>query len=112
MDDIRQAIRSLVADAGAIRCGFAEARPVSDSEHQRYMEWIRAGRNFSMPYLERYDDIRRDPRLLLEGAQTVISCAFDKHRTGKMCSSPWIADPSLGIPYIMHSRPKVLLLVM
>ena len=37
MDDIRQAIRSLVADAGAIRCGFAEARPVSDSEHQRYM---------------------------------------------------------------------------
>lgn len=29
-----------------------------------------------MAYLERWDDVRRDPRLLLEGARTLIVCAF------------------------------------
>ena len=96
MDDSRQAIRSLVADAGAIRCGFAEARPVSESEHQCYTEWVRAGRNFSMPYLERYDDIRRDPRLLLDGARTVISCAFDYRQPRR---HPLFADYALGRDY-------------
>ena len=72
----KEDIRALVIEAGAYRAGFAEAVPVDDADSRRYDGWIAGGYHGSLGYMERYDAVRRDPRLLLEGAATVISAAF------------------------------------
>ena len=71
-DSIKQACK----EAGAFRVGIASIHPVEESEAVLYEKWISEGCNGAMDYLARYPDIRRDPSLLLEGAQSVICCAF------------------------------------
>lgn len=72
----KEEIRRELLSSGAIAVGFAAAAPVEEKEWLRYMRWLEEGRHASMDYMERYPDVRRDPRLLLEGAGTVISLAF------------------------------------
>lgn len=76
-DNARETIRRLLLDAGACAVGFAEASPVDDADMAMYDRWIADGCHGEMAYLDRYHDVRRDPRLLLDDARTVISCAFD-----------------------------------
>ena len=49
-----------------------------------------------MTYLEKYADVRRNPALLLEGARTIVSCAFSYARREH---HPNIADYALGRDY-------------
>lgn len=53
--------------AGVSRAGFLE------EEASRLERWLREGRHGTMSYMERNFDKRLDPRLLVEGARTVIS---------------------------------------
>ena len=76
-EDIKQAIRQLILASGACAAGFAESTEIEPRYADAYSRWIERGSHGEMTYLDRYHDIRRDPRLLLEGTQTVISCAFD-----------------------------------
>lgn len=73
-DDVR---RYAVEQCGFDACGFAAAGPVSDEAIEAYRRWIARGRNFSMPYLEKYADIRDNPARLLEGAHTIIVTALN-----------------------------------
>lgn len=75
-DAVKEDIRARAIDAGAVRCGFAACGPVSAAARRLYDDWIAAGRQGSMEYCDRYAEQRADPRLLLDGAQTVICCAF------------------------------------
>lgn len=95
-DHAKETIRSLILDAGACAVGFAEAAPVDDADMALYDRWIAAGSHGEMAYLDRYHDVRRDPRLLLDGALTVISCAFD-YRPARR--HPLFADYALGRDY-------------
>ena len=99
----KEDIRRIVLDAGACRVGFAAAGPVGDSTRRRYDSWIAGGRHAGMAYLGRYGDVRSDPRLLLDGAATVISCAFDYRPSRR---HPLFADYSLGEDYhdVLRSR--------
>lgn len=72
----KEDIRALVIGAGAYRVGFAEAGPVDEADSLCYDRWIDGGYHGPLGYMERYDAVRRDPRLLLEGAATVVSAAF------------------------------------
>ncbi len=76
----------LMVGAGAVRWGVAAADAVSAEAADRFGRWIAAGRHGDMAYMERYDAVRRDPSLLLDGAQSVIVAAFpyeaDVQRTG------------------------------
>lgn len=96
--DLKEHIRRLALLSGACAAGFAAVEPLPEAEMLRYDRWIAGGKNASMDYLERYRDIRRDPRLLLEGARTVLCAAFsyshpsaDRH--------PLFADYALGQDY-------------
>lgn len=89
-------IRAAAELRGACRTGFAEAGPVDERHVAIYRDWIAAGRHGSMGYLERYDDIRRDPRLLLDGARSIICCAFDYRQP---YHNRHIADYALGDDY-------------
>ncbi|MCM1521438.1 MAG: tRNA epoxyqueuosine(34) reductase QueG [Muribaculaceae bacterium] len=74
-------IRKWLREAGAAACGFAEASEVDPAAKSLHDEWIKAGRHGGMDYLGRYSDVRSDPRLLLEGAATVIAAAFNYNTT-------------------------------
>lgn len=73
--DIAEALRAEAAALGFARIGFAEAESVDAPAVAVYERMIAEGRHAGMRYLERYGDLRADPRLLLEGARTVVSCA-------------------------------------
>lgn len=82
MEDYRMDIKAwermsgLLREAGAVAAGFADAGPVPDDETARYNAMLDAGCNAGMAYMANHPDVRRDPRLLLDGAKSVVSVAF------------------------------------
>ncbi|MDE7146877.1 MAG: tRNA epoxyqueuosine(34) reductase QueG [Duncaniella sp.] len=72
-------IKELLAGAGVFRSAVARVRPVDEASADDYRAWISEGKHGEMAYLEKYDDLRSDPRRLLDGARSVISCAFNYH---------------------------------
>ncbi len=90
---------------GACAVGFAKAEPIGSDFVEYYRGWIAGGHNGSMEYLSKYDDIRFDPRQLLEGANTVISMAFPYQPSGNYHHS-CIADYALGkdYHYVLRNR--------
>lgn len=93
---VKEAIREAILAAGACRVGFAVAEPVDKAVSEGYADWIAGGCHAEMGYLDRYHDVRNDPRLLLDGTRTVISCAFDYRQAER---HPLFADYSLGVDY-------------
>ncbi|MDE6286269.1 MAG: DUF1730 domain-containing protein [Muribaculaceae bacterium] len=87
---------TLCRDAGAIAWGVAAAGPVEDADHGIYAAWISSGGHGCLQYMERYPDVRSDPRLLLEGARSIVVCAFSYRRRDH---NPWISDYALGGDY-------------
>lgn len=53
-------------------CGISRAEKL-DEEAYRLEEWLNQGRHASMKWMENHFDKRTDPRLLVDGAKTVIS---------------------------------------
>lgn len=94
--DKTELLRRLVLKSGASRVAFAEACETDSEDSAAVSRWIEAGHHGEMAYLERHSEIRRDPRLLLEGAQTVICCAFDYRQRAR---HPLFADYALGLDY-------------
>lgn len=70
-------VKKLVLDAGAVATGIAKARQVTPEAEELYQTWIADGRHGGMEYMERYAEVRRDPRMLLDGAESVIVAAFN-----------------------------------
>lgn len=86
--------------AGVDRAGIARVHPVPGHVTDSYMRWLAAGRHAGMEYLERHTDIRRDPALLLDGAQSIISCAVSyNHSTQPTPGLPTIARYAQGDDY-------------
>ncbi len=94
---IKDDVRARAIEGGAVRCGFAVCEPVSGEAERLYGDWIAAGRHGQMQYCARYADQRSDPRLLLDGAQTVISCAYAYGYPGQ--SDCIISEYARGLDY-------------
>lgn len=81
---LREEIKKTLFDAGAVAVGFAKAEPVEFKVREAYERWLQSRHHAGMEYMERHKDVRYDPRLLLNGAKTLISMAFsycsDLHR--------------------------------
>lgn len=75
------ALRQWVAEAGGAACGVAEACAVGDDDFARFDKWLDCGNNGQMHYMANYRELRRDPRLLLPGAQSVVSVAFSYYHS-------------------------------
>ncbi|MCM1448772.1 MAG: tRNA epoxyqueuosine(34) reductase QueG [Clostridiales bacterium] len=88
------------AHIGIDHTGVAPAAPVPDSVSSAYRSWIRQGHNASMEYLDRYHEVRRDPRLLMEGTRSVISCAIGYYHPERQPTGvPSIASYAHGDDY-------------
>lgn len=53
-------------------CGIARAEPL-DEDARRLEHWLNKGMHGKMQYMERYFDLRVDPRKLVPGAKSVIT---------------------------------------
>jgi epoxyqueuosine reductase len=67
-------VRGLVAEAGFARVGIAVARPVAHADY--FHEWLDRGCAGEMGYLERWRELRVDPRKLLPHARSVIVVGY------------------------------------
>lgn len=97
-------VSRLCASAGACACGVAAAAPVGADDMDILDRWLAAGRHGCMAYMERYRDLRADPRSLLPGARSVLVCAFACRQSSH---SPFIADFALGTDYHTVLRERM-----
>ncbi len=97
-------LRQLLNRSGACAVGIARAAAVDGATAGFFKSWLAGGNHGSMAYMERYLDIRLDPRLLLEGAQSIICLAFN-YRTD--IHHRCIADYALGEDYHTALRRRL-----
>ncbi len=62
---------------GFSACGLAKAVPVNPETAKNFQQWLADGCHAEMAYMENYTDKRLDPRLLVEGTQTIVSVALN-----------------------------------
>lgn len=105
---VKNEVRQRLLETGACAVGFAIAEPVEEKEWQQFRRWLDSGYNAGMDYMSNYPEIRRDPRLLLDGARTVISIAFNYH-PGEFhpLSHPMIAAYAYGDDYHEALRKRL-----
>ncbi len=74
-----------VCHVTAVEPGAAEA----------YSRWIGVGKHGGMEYLARYDEVRRNPALLLEGARSMVIVAF-----------PYFTRETVALPIALYARGR------
>lgn len=104
-DEIKQEALRLGFDA----CGICRAK--DSGEENRYMQWINDNCQATMSYMERNIDKRLDPRLLVDGAKSIISVALNYYPHQKQpFHAPQFAYYSYGKDYHKVIRDKLKLL--
>ena len=67
-----QFIKSTAQDLGFSFCGISKAEFLKE-EAPQLEAWLKRGYHGSMGYMENHFDKRLDPRLLVDGAKSVVS---------------------------------------
>ena len=103
-------IKETAVHLGFSHCGLAQAAPVDAEFMAFYEDWLRRGCQGDMHYLEQHLALRRDPRLLLPGARTVISLAMS-YNPGSSATQKGIAWYAQGRDYheVVKARARQLL---
>ena len=99
-------LASLLKEEGADIFGICEAEPVEEKEWAFFENWLANGYHAGMKYMERYPEIRKDPRLLLEDAKSIISIAYNYRQHNPY--SGQLATYALGQDYhkVLRRRLK------
>ncbi|MFB0938681.1 MAG: tRNA epoxyqueuosine(34) reductase QueG [Urechidicola sp.] len=71
-----QLIKAEALRLGFSTCGIAKADFLED-EAPRLERWLKDGYHGEMQYMENHFDMRLDPRLLVDGAKSVISLSYN-----------------------------------
>ena len=101
-DEIKQKALDLGFDA----CGICRA--TESGEEERYMQWLQDHWQGGMGYMERNIDKRLDPRLLVEGARSIISVALNYYPPIKLPGKvPQFAYYAYGKDYHEVVREKL-----
>lgn len=74
--ELTQAFKKKAYELGFSFCGVAGARFLEE-EAPRLEHWLQSGYSSGMAYMANYFDKRLDPRLLVPGARSVVSLAFN-----------------------------------
>lgn len=69
-------IRKRAMELGFLNCGIAKAGFLEE-EVPRLENYLKENRHGKMTYMENHFDMRLDPRLLVEGAKSVISLSYN-----------------------------------
>ena len=101
-------IKQKAAELGFSFCGIAKADFLAD-EAPRLEKWLKMGMNGQMQYMENHFDKRLDPRLLVDGAKSVISLLYNYYTLQKQqdLSAPKISTYAYGEDYHVVVKDKL-----
>ena len=115
MPDLRDHSEQIKAEAdrlGFLACGVSKAEFLTD-EAPRLEQWLRAGKQGEMGYMANHFDMRLDPRLIVPGAKSVISLAYNYHAPIKQedPEAPKLSTYAFGRDYhkVVKQRLKPLM---
>ncbi|MCE2788352.1 MAG: tRNA epoxyqueuosine(34) reductase QueG [Saprospiraceae bacterium] len=101
-------IKAKAAEMGFFLCGIARAE-FMDDEARRLEKWLTQGYHGDMSYMENHFDKRTDPRLLVHGAKSVISLAYNYYHPEKQTDpeAPKISMYAFGKDYHKIVKKKL-----
>lgn len=70
-------IKAEACRIGFSACGLSPADAVGTEAADAFRRWLADGCQAGMAYMQNHTDMRLDPRLLMEGAQTIVSVALN-----------------------------------
>ncbi|WP_078063514.1 tRNA epoxyqueuosine(34) reductase QueG [Bacteroides ihuae] len=76
-DKYTNQIKAEALRLGFSACGIAPAEPITPEAEQHFKEWLSAGYQGEMAYMENNLEKRCDPRLLVEGTRSIVSLALN-----------------------------------
>jgi epoxyqueuosine reductase len=102
-----RSIKSMAQRLGFDACGIAQAMPL-DEDARRLEQWLLAGHQGSMQYMERHFDLRTDPTKLVPGARSVITLLYNYYPEQHTTQSDLkISKYAYGIDYHHVIRNKL-----
>lgn len=104
-------VKNLAKEAGFDYCGISKADFLSE-EAPRLEQWLKDGKHGRMNYMENYFDKRLDPRLLVDGAKSVISLLLNYFPEQKQNpNAPKLSKYAYGTDYhyVIKDKCKILL---
>lgn len=100
-------IRDEVHRLGFNYCGISKAEKLDD-DSRRLEQWLNKGMHGQMKYMERWFDMRTDPRVLVPGAKSVISLLYNYFPTEKQNKDvPQISKYAYGRDYHFVIKEKL-----
>lgn len=90
---LTHALKAEARRLGFDACGISKAERL-DTEAGRLEQWLREGRHASMQWMENHFEKRVDPRLLVDGAQSVISVIHNYYQPVDHAAEPEIGKIS------------------
>lgn len=107
-----QLIKAGAKDLGFLFCGISKAEFLEE-EAPRLETWLKKGMHGEMQYMENHFDKRLDPRLLVDGAKSVISLGLNYYTDQPQADplSPKISKYAYGADYhhVIKNKLKQLL---
>lgn len=108
----KQLIRQKATELGFFYCGVSKADFLSE-EAPHLEKWLNEGRHGKMTYMENHFDKRLDPRLLVDGAKSVVSLLMNYYPAERQHDpqAPKISKYAYGKDYhfVIKERLKELL---
>lgn len=99
MPNYKQMIQAEAKRLGFAFCGFSKA-DFLEEEAPRLERWLQENRHGEMLFMEEHFDKRLDPRLLVDGAKTVISLMLNYYTDKEQeASAPKISKYAYGKDY-------------
>lgn len=101
-------IRDEAQKLGFLFCGISKAEFLED-EAPRLEAWLKKNMHGEMQYMENHFDKRLDPRLLVDGAKSVISLGINYYTDNRQAdpSAPKISKYAYGIDYHTVIKEKL-----
>lgn len=101
-------LHSIALEVGFAKVGIAKVSDVPKHVIEKYNHWISNECHGEMAYMERYGNVRQNPRFLLENARSVIVAAANYHHDTKAAkNAPKWASYALGDDYHDVMRGKL-----
>ena len=100
--------QNIASELGFAKVGIAKISDVPKPIIEKYDHWISNGCHGEMAYMEKYRDVRQNPRLLLENARSAIVVVANYHHNVKEAeNAPKWASYALGDDYHEVMRGKL-----
>ena len=101
-------LQHIASELGFAKVGIAKISDVPKPIIEKYDHWISNRCHGEMAYMEKYRDVRQNPRLLLENARSAIVVVANYHHNVKEAeNAPKWASYALGDDYHEVMRGKL-----